>query len=130
VYQATISKIAGKSGPQSVIIKKLVDKADNDAKKRFIREMQALKEIDNEHICKMIGVVTVEPPLLMVFDHGSGMNFKTYLVANRTAAPLTANMQTKMCLQLAQAMLYLAERNVVHQDLVCGLVCGVTLLTL
>ena len=119
VYQTTITKVSGKAVQQSVVIKKLLDNGDAGAKRRFIREMQAMKEVDNEQICKMIGVVTVEPPLLMVFECGTGLNLKTYLVANRNTAPLTVSAQIKMSFQIAQAMNFLAERNVVHQDLVC-----------
>jgi serine/threonine protein kinase len=118
VYQTTIAKVSGKAVPQSVVIKKLLDNGDAGAKRRFIREMQAMKEVENEHICKMIGVVTVEPPLLMVFECGTGLNLKTFLVANRSMAPLTVSAQIQMSFQIAQAMNFLAERNVVHQDLV------------
>ena len=118
VYQATVSKLGGELH-QSVIIKKLLDNGNAVVKKRFIREMQALKEIDNEFICRMIGVVTVEPPLLMVFECGNGLNLKTYLISNRTAAPVGPWGLAKMGLQIANAMSFLESKNVIHEDLVC-----------
>jgi serine/threonine protein kinase len=128
VYQGELKKYGGSEETKPVVIKRLSDGAEAAIKKDFIKEMQIMKEVDHPHLLRLIGVVTVEPPLLMIFEQLSPGNLKTFLVSTRSSNTLQQPSMIKMCCDIANAMTYLSDNNVVHGDLVSNILvligCG------
>ena len=77
-----------------------------------------MKELDHPFLLRMVGVCTLSPPLMMMFEnHGNGV-LKTFLNAQRGTSLINECQQITMARQICSAMSYISQQNVVHKDLV------------
>jgi hypothetical protein len=129
VFEAQIKKVDSKNVPliqngepiyDPVIVKKLSLTAPKQDMVNFIKEMQVLKEVEHPHILKLVGVMTVEPPLAMLFECPSNGVLKSFLASSRNAAnTILPQHQVNFACCISDAFAYLHDHNVVHKDLVC-----------
>ena len=68
----------------------------------------------NVQVVGMVGVVTVGQPMLLVLDYCSVGSLISYL--RKSGSLLNNRMKLHMGAEILDAMLYLAERGVVHRD--------------
>ncbi|PAA69305.1 hypothetical protein BOX15_Mlig029197g1, partial [Macrostomum lignano] len=100
-----------------VAVKLMLD--GNMAEDDFIEEARNMRNLNHPNLVQLFGVVTKSKPVMIITDfmpYGSLKDFLRsrrthYLKNNRVAALLD------VCNQVAVAMMYLEERNVIHRDL-------------
>eukprot|EP00042_Codosiga_hollandica_P044782 m.446897 g.446897 ORF g.446897 m.446897 type:complete len:924 (+) comp56874_c0_seq1:183-2954(+) len=117
VLESKLLRFEGKEDFKKIVIKKLAETAEPALKREFIKEMQLMKEVDHPNLLKLIGVVTAEPPLQMIFEHLAHGNLKSFLISSRSSTSPVKVMFLNMCLSIAQGMTYLSDHQVIHRDL-------------
>ncbi|XP_054158933.1 insulin-like peptide receptor isoform X2 [Oppia nitens] len=99
---------------------KSVQQRDN-----FLKEANIMKSfVDCHHIVKLIGVVSVENPVLVLMEYMPNGDLKTYLRRNRPDSDENPNPRVptfarifQMAVEIADGMSYLAAHKFVHRDL-------------
>lgn len=81
-----------------------------------------MKEIGRHpNVVSMVGVCTLDAPLLLVIEFADHGDLKGYLRDRRPTetmpALLTPNELERFCVQIAHGMEYLAGLKVIHRDL-------------
>ena len=126
VYEAkadVVLKGAADAKTISVVVKKLRQDASPLLTSFFMKEVQALQNCDNENIIKLLGVVTVDNPMLMLLEYCSNGCLKSYLQNCRVSSPLAPHQQLIFAKDVALGMKYLSGLKVVMKDLVRLCVC-------
>jgi epidermal growth factor receptor len=98
----------------------------------FFAEMNLMKEIGkHKNVVSLVGVVTIDQPLLLVVEFAEYGDLKNYLRDRRAtetkAAQLTVDELLLFAIQIAHGMDYLSLLKIVHRDLAARnvLVCVV-----
>ncbi len=82
-------------------------------------------------VIRLLGVCTQGEELMMVLELASRGDLKNFLRDCRptqdTEAMLSVTHLVKMGVDVASGMLFLSSNNLVHRDLACRYVCGLTL---
>lgn len=100
----------------TVVVKKLAD--ESSLRPDFLTEIQIMKENSHPRLLKLLGVVTLEPPLLMLLESPAKGTLKAVLKANSTITTCSEKTLLVYSCHIAEAMSFLAENKVVHTDLV------------
>ena len=85
----------------------------------FIKEIQFMKDVENGNVIRMLGAVTVDTPMMIIYEHAALGSLKTYLEQARSSGAMSMTQQLQICFDVAQGSKYLAERQIVHRDIVC-----------
>mmetsp|Transcript_105320 Transcript_105320/g.187208 ORF Transcript_105320/g.187208 Transcript_105320/m.187208 type:complete len:288 (-) Transcript_105320:154-1017(-) len=85
-----------------------------DEKLVFLRELAVLQKVHHSNLVKMYGVCTSPFRIITEFCEG-GACFE--LLHNRYEIELDLVQQVKMCLDVADAVRYLHNMNIIHRDL-------------
>eukprot|EP00051_Salpingoeca_urceolata_P012971 m.161996 g.161996 ORF g.161996 m.161996 type:complete len:941 (-) comp17660_c0_seq4:47-2869(-) len=107
----------GRGAVSAVIIKKLSSQSEKLVTQGFYTEIQLLKEISHKNVLKLVGVVTQDTPLLMLFSRPSNGNLKSFLRRRQQGELLTNAQRMGLARDLAAGMAYLASLKIVHKDL-------------
>ena len=90
--------------------------ADAEMQAKFLAEARLLAALSHDSIVGIVGVVSRELPTMILLELMAG-DLRSWLVARRkehsTVQPLE---RTRCCLQIARALSFLAEHNVIHRD--------------
>ncbi|KAM9734949.1 LOW QUALITY PROTEIN: tyrosine-protein kinase transmembrane receptor ROR2 [Menidia menidia] len=120
----------GPEPPQPVAVRTLKDKAEAGLCEEFRQEMAARSQLQHQNLCVLLGVLTREPPLRMLFCFSALGDLHQFLVTRspgsdaggsddgRSAPPgLEPADLLHMAAQVAAGMDYLSSQNLVHKDL-------------
>ncbi|CAG2170716.1 unnamed protein product, partial [Oppiella nova] len=91
----------------------------------FLKEANIMKSfVDCHHIVKLIGIVSIENPVLVLMEYMVNGDLKNYLRLNRPDSDENPNPRVptwnrifQMAIEISDGMAYLAARKFVHRDL-------------
>jgi serine/threonine protein kinase len=82
-----------------------------------------LAALAHENIVRIVGVVTKLQPTMILLELMSG-DLRSWLLArHKEQTKVSSHERSRCCLQIASALAYLAEHNVIHRDVAARLVC-------
>lgn len=104
---------------------KMLNTSPQNQRNNFLKEANIMKSfVECHHIVKLIGIVSIENPVLVLMEYMVNGDLKTYLRHNRLDSeenpnPLvpTFNRMLQMAIEISDGMLYLSSRKFVHRDL-------------
>ncbi|KAH7339158.1 kinase-like domain-containing protein [Rhizoctonia solani] len=79
--------------------------------KRMMREKYAWSKLDHENVHQLLGVTVLQGQLGMVSEWMTNRNLRDYLGRNPNAN------RYKLCTQIARAVKYVHDREMIHRDL-------------
>eukprot|EP00051_Salpingoeca_urceolata_P007277 m.96263 g.96263 ORF g.96263 m.96263 type:complete len:2337 (-) comp15183_c0_seq1:284-7294(-) len=105
-----------------VAVKSLVDGAGEEEQARFLLEGRMLMILQHPHLVKLVATCTRTTPFLLCCEYMSNGDLQSYLRKCRPSAkPQVANITTEavetMSWQIADAMRFLEEHDIIHRDL-------------
>ncbi|KAK5903616.1 hypothetical protein CgunFtcFv8_007379 [Champsocephalus gunnari] len=111
VYDGVYKKLNGER--TNVAVKTCKD-CSPDVMEKFMSEAVIMKNLDNQHIVKLIGIIEEDPVWIVMelYEHGELGN---YLTQNQST--LTDITLVLFSLQICKALVYLAGVNMVHRDI-------------
>ncbi|CAG2120555.1 unnamed protein product, partial [Medioppia subpectinata] len=106
-------------------VKTLTSAKGAQQRESFLKEANIMKAFVNcHHIVKLIGIVSVENPVLVLMEYMVNGDLKNYLRLNRPDSDENPNPRVptisrifQMAIEIADGMAYLAARKFVHRDL-------------
>lgn len=115
--------LPGSSAWLEVAIKTLKAGATREDKLNFLSEAETMKRFSHPNVVRLLAVVTVRQPLCAVMEYMMYGDLKTYLLARRhlvaegdPLGEVTAELLTRMALDAARGLAYLASKRYVHRD--------------
>ncbi|KAK1889064.1 Protein-tyrosine kinase 2-beta, partial [Dissostichus eleginoides] len=111
IYDGVYKKLNGER--TNVAVKTCKD-CSPDVMEKFMSEAVIMKNLDNQHIVKLIGIIEEDPVWIVMelYEHGELGN---YLTQNQST--LTDITLVLFSLQICKALVYLAGVNMVHRDI-------------
>jgi len=103
---------------QIVALKKIrLEAEDEGVPSTAIREISLLKELNDEHIVRLLDIIHVEQKLYLVFEF-LDVDLKRYIDnGNQNRTPITAKIVKKFLWQLNAGLLYCHSHRILHRDL-------------
>ena len=86
---------------------------------KFMKEAAVMKKVQHAHLVQLLGVCTRELPFFIVTEYLPKGNLLNY-IRGPEGCNLDAVTLVYMSQQIASAMAYLEERNIVHRYTVVG----------
>ncbi|XP_066251770.1 tyrosine-protein kinase transmembrane receptor Ror-like isoform X2 [Euwallacea similis] len=116
VYQGELKT---RSGKVFVAVKSLKENASAKTQADFQREIELISELKHPNIICLLGVVTKQEPMCMLFEYMSEGDLHEFLIGNspENGKCLTHDQFLDIAIQIAQGMEYLSENHYVHRDL-------------
>ncbi|XP_030760260.1 tyrosine-protein kinase transmembrane receptor Ror isoform X1 [Sitophilus oryzae] len=116
VYQGELKT---KTGKVFVAVKSLKENASAKTQADFQREIELISELKHPNIICLLGVVTKQEPMCMLFEYMSEGDLHEFLIANspENGKCLTHDQFLDVAIQIAQGMEYLSDNHYVHRDL-------------
>ena len=99
---------------------------EETTKIEFRRQAEMFTKLNNQGICRVVGMCAETEPLLVMYEYTDWGDLKRFLAATRKDAPasqgshpppLTTAQCMGVCHQVALAMEYLSNHRFVHKDL-------------
>ncbi|XP_065213547.1 tyrosine-protein kinase-like otk [Planococcus citri] len=93
----------------------------------FRRQLDILKQVDHEHIIRLIGICREAEPIYMILEYTDWGDLKQFLIATRKSSvrvvgnkqrppPLTLKQSLKIVEEAASALEHFAQRRCTHRD--------------
>ncbi|XP_076256712.1 tyrosine-protein kinase transmembrane receptor Ror-like isoform X2 [Rhynchophorus ferrugineus] len=116
VYQGELKT---KTGKVFVAVKSLKENASAKTQADFQREIELISELKHPNIICLLGVVTKQEPMCMLFEYMSEGDLHEFLISNspENGKCLTHDQFLDIAIQIAQGMEYLSDNHYVHRDL-------------
>ncbi|XP_070537333.1 uncharacterized protein [Ptychodera flava] len=120
VDKAELKNLGGQSSTLEVAVKSIKrDSAhyDEAAKSAFDKELKVISSLEyHPNVITCIGFVTVEDPMLFVFEFAPQGELLKYL-KSRKASGINQDRLVKFTLDVAKGMEYLSSKSIIHRDL-------------
>ncbi|KAL1500836.1 hypothetical protein ABEB36_006267 [Hypothenemus hampei] len=116
VYQGELKM---KTSKVFVAVKSLKENASAKTQADFQREIELISELKHPNIICLLGVVTKQEPMCMLFEYMSEGDLHEFLLGNspESGKCLTHDQFLDIAIQIALGMEYLSENHYVHRDL-------------
>ncbi|KAH3824265.1 tyrosine-protein kinase Fer-like [Dreissena polymorpha] len=98
-----------------VTIKTCLDTMSKEQENSLVREGQLIMQFDHPNIVKFIGIAEQRKPCMLIMENFSGGILLTHLQTD--GENMTPVQKAKMCLDVANGMMYLSERKCIHRDI-------------
>ncbi|CCD69233.1 Discoidin domain-containing receptor tyrosine kinase B [Caenorhabditis elegans] len=98
---------------RKVAVKKLhgISQADEFS---FHREIRVLGSLKHPNVVEVVGVCTIQKPILCIMEYMENGDLKSYILKNPT---IQTSQCISICTQLAAGLAYLESCNFVHRDI-------------
>ena len=98
---------------------KLCQVGDDVAQERFVLEAKLLASLSHAHVVCAVGLCTSARPYFVAMELMGGGDLRTYLqrAAQQTSTHVSCTDMTDICMQVADAMVYLSSLNIIHRDI-------------
>lgn len=101
-----------------IAVKALLQSADFNEKSQFEYESKLLSAMSHRNIVRVVGVCFRKEPNMLALELMRGGDLKNYLIDHAENLKENSKDQlTGVCIQIADAMIYLASHRVIHRDL-------------
>ncbi|XP_065913515.1 uncharacterized protein [Dysidea avara] len=120
VVKGIVTGMAGDDTETVVAVKTLKESASDDDKKNFLGEAYMLLYFDHPNVLELLGVITLEEPILVVIPFLENGDLRTLLIKiNEGISSMSCSYADKLnvALQISSGMEYLAARFFIHRDL-------------
>ncbi|XP_066920958.1 inactive tyrosine-protein kinase transmembrane receptor ROR1-like [Clytia hemisphaerica] len=117
----------GRTFTASVAVKAIIEKASNQQIQDFVREAETRANFKHENVIALIGVISKEEPLSLIYEYTEFGDLHEYLLrhspnfsdahAADNCGPLEFNDLFAIAKQIANGMSYLSSHAFVHKDL-------------
>ncbi|KAJ3876585.1 kinase-like domain-containing protein [Lentinula edodes] len=103
---------------QIVALKKIrLEAEDEGVPSTAIREISLLKELNDDHVVRLLDIIHVEQKLYLVFEF-LDVDLKRYIDnGNQNRTPITPKIVKKFLWQLNAGLLYCHSHRILHRDL-------------
>eukprot|EP00128_Syssomonas_multiformis_P014976 Colp12_sorted_trinity150504_noHs@21578 len=91
-----------------------VSELDAKLQEAFLKEVCVAVEFEHPNVVRLIGVSTLEQPMLMVMEYMQNGDLRKYLAEHLDTEP---RMLLRMAMQVACGLAYLGNHKFVHRDL-------------
>ena len=123
VMQATSLDRTLTQGHHSVAIKIMKENLPPSASRAFVREGIRLRPLNHVNVIKLLGVCFTSEPYLIVLEHMSNGDLKTFLRRMRpndameSSSVITEAHLVKLSIDVASGFAYLQSMRYIHRDL-------------
>ncbi|XP_072913284.1 tyrosine-protein kinase Src42A [Hemitrygon akajei] len=104
------------NGTTEVAIKELKG-VDLQSKKKFLEEVEIMKQLQHERLIKLLAVCTEREPFCIVTELMTKGNLHKYLKSHSETRNLEFSLLNGFAIQIAEGMVYLEEKCCIHRDL-------------
>lgn len=114
---------AGAAGELPVAVKTLKENASQKVQQDFQREAELMADLQHPNIVCLVGVVTRQEPMCLLFEYMEHGDLHEYLIAHSPARADSINQTLEfadflhICRQIAAGMEFLVAHHYVHRDL-------------
>ncbi|CAD5111829.1 DgyrCDS1098 [Dimorphilus gyrociliatus] len=113
VYKGTFSDSPDRNLPVAVKTCKLDTTGEKSEK--FLEEAFIMQQFDHQHIIKLIGICSQQPPCMIIMELAKHGELRLFLQANK--GKLFPDRLVLYCYQLSTALSYLESKKFVHRDI-------------
>jgi len=112
-------------GDTPCAVKTVNEKSSYRQRIEFLHEASAMKDLNTEHVIKLLGVVSQGQPTLVMMELMGNGDLKNFLRSvrpfsenNRHGLPVPTIQQVmQMAIEIADGMAYLSNKKLIHRDL-------------
>ncbi|KAF0515144.1 kinase-like protein [Gigaspora margarita] len=92
---------------------------NNKTFKKFIRELDCVRQMDHNNIVKFFGITTCETNFMMVLQFANGGNLRDFLKTkqNNGLYKISWTELTTIAIEITGGLAYLHSKNIIHRDL-------------
>ncbi|KAG1679870.1 Serine/threonine-protein kinase LMTK3 [Nymphon striatum] len=102
-----------------VVVKILRADASPSDQMFFLQEVKPFRDLSHPHLLTLLGQCLECDPFLLILEHGSMKNLKTFLVENRSKSEdlISRNALLSMTCHISSALHYMHQHGFIHLDL-------------
>ena len=100
-----------------VAVKTIKEQAESNEQEQFEFESRLLSALSHVGVVSVVGVIFSQHPHMLVLELMQNGDLEHYLQSNAAQLTKRPDLLSSVCMQVANAMLYLSERKIIHRDL-------------